>query len=936
MMALLGNDSMNPITIPSDDEGDVVVEVEDVKEVTKALLRILPRERSAAISVEELCGQLNCTEDVIARFLPTVIPRHTRWCRDATLILEEHRVMISTIEEGTRVVKLWLQPLTSETEKKQESVRHFLDGEFNASKRHESSDTSSSSSGEDDDANGTKRSTQRRKRRKISKTKKKKNESEEDIPLPCSLCKISGAPRGCGAMLKFSNKRFRKQSFHLVHKYCALYSNRVFERIDDAPPSVDSVPSIDEESVLNAIYENERTKCSFCLAPGATVKCGLLDCQKTYHFPCAIRFNCVWNNFDVFCPVCNETRLQNEEKDRKSKKGGKHRKSSQNSQLEDGKNAPENDSSDDPDSYEVERIVQRTKRRDGSCSFLVKWLGYDDDPSQSCSWEPVENINDVEMLNKFKVDTERMILSTGDAEESPYVAITGMREEGVQREMKLHRKHCIARIVTARGLGSYHEIEMQSSDEPWDLNREKRKYGNKLPEDAEYLVQYKGLHHYHNEWLKKDLIHDFPDGKKELEAFIKRLGKGIQSKSVNPTQSFEIERIIYKQPSPMLCGVNLFVKWRGLEYKDATLETETTAKLMKGYFYAHLRFQRANTPPKLRESRVACRAKYNLRNTWPDFLEHTQSEKDEQRFHWMYDRWCHGKPLLLTHEGHEHASHTVATLVAAIALFHDKPVLIVCNNKDVTNWYDLLVGLAPELNVLQYKGLGKEILREHELQFRIPESEKMLRKFDVLVTHYHILDDGNEVKRMKSLGPWDICVFDEGRKHDSKKNTFGFNAKMIKNWEVSQALSIPRKQNIVLLHQSPDPDQSSERWKNVSRLVGVRSAYELQDAELDDTCATVNEERHCDSPTPVENEEAQQENEVPSESTLSVVAGEAKVEAKEPSPDIQVISSGEDEEELVQSMEDVKDEVSTVAPSKQRRHNLFVKLEADNDLKDIV
>ena len=80
----------------------------------------------------------------------------------------------------------------------------------------------------------------------------------------------------------------------------------------------------------------KRLKCHVCKRPHAPLGCKRMGCRKTYHHPCAIKANCVFDeeNFTISCFVCDEVmkarerkkkRLEEEERNETKQRQGKRR-----------------------------------------------------------------------------------------------------------------------------------------------------------------------------------------------------------------------------------------------------------------------------------------------------------------------------------------------------------------------------------------------------------------------------------------------------------------------------------------------------------------------------------------------------------------------------------------------------------------------------------
>lgn len=94
------------------------------------------------------------------------------------------------------------------------------------------------------------------------------------------------------------------------------------------------------------------------------------------------------------------------------------------------------DEYDEDEDYEVERILDVQIHRNNKREFLIRWKGYS---SNVDSWEPEENLNCKELIDKYmeKVDRAKM-LSTKElrAVRAPTQRFTLMTQENARRLSK--------------------------------------------------------------------------------------------------------------------------------------------------------------------------------------------------------------------------------------------------------------------------------------------------------------------------------------------------------------------------------------------------------------------------------------------------------------------------------------------------------------------
>ncbi len=80
------------------------------------------------------------------------------------------------------------------------------------------------------------------------------------------------------------------------HLNCALWSDEVYETMNGALVNVDL-----------AYRKSMNIECCFCHQKGASLKCFSNKCTSNYHFMCAVKDKCAFNQDKVdnnyFCPV---------------------------------------------------------------------------------------------------------------------------------------------------------------------------------------------------------------------------------------------------------------------------------------------------------------------------------------------------------------------------------------------------------------------------------------------------------------------------------------------------------------------------------------------------------------------------------------------------------------------------------------------------------
>lgn len=110
--------------------------------------------------------------------------------------------------------------------------------------------------------------------------------SKNDDTRTCQFCKKvgEGMPVREGRLLYCGDNVW-------AHANCALWSSEVFEEIDGSL-----------QNVQLALSRGKLVRCVVCNEKGASVGCCYRNCVKTYHFQCARKVFCVFNeNKTVYC-----------------------------------------------------------------------------------------------------------------------------------------------------------------------------------------------------------------------------------------------------------------------------------------------------------------------------------------------------------------------------------------------------------------------------------------------------------------------------------------------------------------------------------------------------------------------------------------------------------------------------------------------------------
>lgn len=180
-------------------------------------------------------------------------------------------------------------------------------------------------------------------------------------------------------------------------------------------------------------------------------------------------------------------------------------------------------SSHGPDTYQVEKILDKRKIRSGKVEYLIKWKGYDDPDDNT--WEPEANCDCPDLIREFELQLKNKKTSLGTPTGVPpkkrklsskdvNVSKTSVNnEQSVERSSKEHSKE---RISKDRSVSLKRNVDRKSKEfvlsstasESEDEKKEKEKKKSEEKKDAEgYLEKpYDGKVYKMQQGLKVDRV----------------------------------------------------------------------------------------------------------------------------------------------------------------------------------------------------------------------------------------------------------------------------------------------------------------------------------------------------------------------------------------------------------------------------------------------
>ncbi|NXL91943.1 G2E3 ligase, partial [Alectura lathami] len=127
-------------------------------------------------------------------------------------------------------------------------------------------------------------------------TRMSKNNFDIQSP-PCVLCR---RPDNCPE--KYGEKRTNVEYNLTVHNYCLLMSSGIWQRGEEHE-GVDGFLITDIRKEVNRAA---KLKCNICKKKGASIGCVAPKCKRSYHFPCGLQRECIFQFMEDFRSYCWE------------------------------------------------------------------------------------------------------------------------------------------------------------------------------------------------------------------------------------------------------------------------------------------------------------------------------------------------------------------------------------------------------------------------------------------------------------------------------------------------------------------------------------------------------------------------------------------------------------------------------------------------------
>ncbi|KFP02473.1 G2/M phase-specific E3 ubiquitin-protein ligase, partial [Calypte anna] len=115
-------------------------------------------------------------------------------------------------------------------------------------------------------------------------------------------CVLCGRTDDCPE--KYGEKRTYEKHNLTVHYYCLLMSSGIWQRGEED----EGVDGFLIQDIKKEVNRAAKLKCNICRKKGASVGCVAPKCKRSYHFPCGIQKECIFQFMEDFRSYCWEHR----------------------------------------------------------------------------------------------------------------------------------------------------------------------------------------------------------------------------------------------------------------------------------------------------------------------------------------------------------------------------------------------------------------------------------------------------------------------------------------------------------------------------------------------------------------------------------------------------------------------------------------------------
>ncbi|KAK1160563.1 G2/M phase-specific E3 ubiquitin-protein ligase-like [Acipenser oxyrinchus oxyrinchus] len=125
--------------------------------------------------------------------------------------------------------------------------------------------------------------------------KNKRAEVENFQNQACVFCKL---PDDCPE--KYGEKKTCLKHNITLHYFCLLMSSGVYQRGEEN----EGICGFLVEDIQKEINRSSKLACHFCKKRGASVGCSVKECRKSFHFPCGLKKECIFQFTEMFPSFC--------------------------------------------------------------------------------------------------------------------------------------------------------------------------------------------------------------------------------------------------------------------------------------------------------------------------------------------------------------------------------------------------------------------------------------------------------------------------------------------------------------------------------------------------------------------------------------------------------------------------------------------------------
>ncbi|XP_071414100.1 G2/M phase-specific E3 ubiquitin-protein ligase isoform X1 [Pithys albifrons albifrons] len=119
-----------------------------------------------------------------------------------------------------------------------------------------------------------------------------------NFDIPSTVCVLCGRTDDCPE--KYGDKKTYVEYNLTVHYYCLLMSSGIWQRGEE-DEGVDGFLITDIRKEVNRAA---KLKCNICKKKGASIGCVTPKCKRSYHFPCGIQRECIFQFMEDFRSYC--------------------------------------------------------------------------------------------------------------------------------------------------------------------------------------------------------------------------------------------------------------------------------------------------------------------------------------------------------------------------------------------------------------------------------------------------------------------------------------------------------------------------------------------------------------------------------------------------------------------------------------------------------